>query len=1348
MYSNVYMNNNYLNKKTQLIVGYRTAKKQGLFSNPQGFNLPSHVGLDLKNKRVVSFKNLKDKINKNQISLSDVYLPDSHLYMPETKRFVMATPTTKAKQAVQMAPKKEYFAEVSLYKIIPDHKHDKALRYLGSKRHFKQDGKEYQLMKTSRIMTSNSVILEYANKKVFTSASSTTIRSTRNSNRTKQASIKEILSVVGSGFQSEILDYVACVVVGVVTSQTVGGVPSNPIDVVRHKTSENKYIYNSNTQYTINTEAKTFSDLFLSNKSLSDAVASTQTANSCFVNLLHETYYDQFEKLKPDGKRCYKELTRESLMHTLGLDISMTQNIGLSLKSSIPFFEKYHLGLQVFDIYNSLIFSYEPEKRNAVISPSVFRAVVHNNHIYKINANEKKLQQTVKYDVKVSDSNYISNNLNITSNYNIIEDEEKVKHVVVDDLSQIVNLITASIEEEGKIIFIVIGSLEHILFEIINAQYTPSISFRCGIITSIYIKADQKEIVIKDGSVWADNETLNLDLDQSTFDAYTAAYKSVYNQVINKSFKSEYNQSSQAIDNVLPMGPCGGYFKDYSMLDLNAVDMRKAYTDNLMRIENVPVYSFFDTYIAYDGHQIEPETVYIVKGSNNPILFPTTISRCYGIKLTYAQSVDIAFEITHYKRPSNLIPVDFNKTINDLYESKIDTRHSANDKDLKKQIVNTILGLTEKKRNNKTLSKLFNDYSQALHYQLQFGGVIYPIEDVEQYETIPAPPKEISQLDAGVYDSDDDDEPQMIKRIIKGHKAYILQIETNKDLTNGFMPIKEMIYEHQKIKLHQLYLECQKHQICCIGVRTDCILVIEDAEYLETKFNTEDKIGGFKIETAKRCIDKKIEQVDSITQTQFKNLTSPIIVNTITINDEYDTKEINKVFDGHNRVLVKGNYPGVGKTTTIKNYGKNTLFISPYNKLCQQLKKDGHDAITLNKLLCMSIDGDIKGQAQDTKKIQTRYKGFDVSEYDVVCFDEVMLYGPKELGLINNFIKNHPSIKFLATGDADQLKPFTSTYNNVKSMTAYLNRCRDMVFSNQFVLQISKRLKTAEDREKLNGLKVDIFDKSLPIETICKKYGLNTISNIKDVSTKQNITYFNYYADIVNDMTHKKVINKGSYYYKGLELVCKAHFTHKQARLYVNYIYTIQTINSKTFTVREPVEDVIVEHIFETADIKKYFRLSYANTCHSVQGLSISEKITIFNSNIDSHVDRHYLWTALTRATDFNNVSIFIHGLAEVGRLSKARLMRYYNNKITSYKSQDAKKGRSIDDADYVDAEWIMAQYNKNKTCSYCSIPFEFDVDEDELMTSNLTVDRINNDKPHTKANSCLCCHLCNVSKK
>ena len=46
------MQNNYLNKTTKRVVGYKVAKKQGLFSNPENFQLPPNVGIDLKSKRV------------------------------------------------------------------------------------------------------------------------------------------------------------------------------------------------------------------------------------------------------------------------------------------------------------------------------------------------------------------------------------------------------------------------------------------------------------------------------------------------------------------------------------------------------------------------------------------------------------------------------------------------------------------------------------------------------------------------------------------------------------------------------------------------------------------------------------------------------------------------------------------------------------------------------------------------------------------------------------------------------------------------------------------------------------------------------------------------------------------------------------------------------------------------------------------------------------------------------------------------------------------------------------------------------------------------------------------------
>lgn len=70
------------------------------------------------------------------------------------------------------------------------------------------------------------------------------------------------------------------------------------------------------------------------------------------------------------------------------------------------------------------------------------------------------------------------------------------------------------------------------------------------------------------------------------------------------------------------------------------------------------------------------------------------------------------------------------------------------------------------------------------------------------------------------------------------------------------------------------------------------------------------------------------------------------------IEDEYDTKEI---LDTIKNMFIKGTLPGVGKTGACKNI-ENSIFISPYNKLCEQLKKEGYDVITLSRLLGEGVD--------------------------------------------------------------------------------------------------------------------------------------------------------------------------------------------------------------------------------------------------------------------------------------------------------------------------------------------------------------------------------------------------------
>jgi len=70
------------------------------------------------------------------------------------------------------------------------------------------------------------------------------------------------------------------------------------------------------------------------------------------------------------------------------------------------------------------------------------------------------------------------------------------------------------------------------------------------------------------------------------------------------------------------------------------------------------------------------------------------------------------------------------------------------------------------------------------------------------------------------------------------------------------------------------------------------------------------------------------------------------------IKDERDKNEINDVISKCKNMLILGELPGVGKTTTACNYKCNKkLFVCPYNKLCEELRRKGIDSITLNMLL-------------------------------------------------------------------------------------------------------------------------------------------------------------------------------------------------------------------------------------------------------------------------------------------------------------------------------------------------------------------------------------------------------------
>jgi hypothetical protein len=92
-------------------------------------------------------------------------------------------------------------------------------------------------------------------------------------------------------------------------------------------------------------------------------------------------------------------------------------------------------------------------------------------------------------------------------------------------------------------------------------------------------------------------------------------------------------------------------------------------------------------------------------------------------------------------------------------------------------------------------------------------------------------------------------------------------------------------------------------------------------------------------------------------------------------------------------------------------------------------------------------------------------------------------------------------------------------------------------------------------------------------------------------------------------------------------------------------------------------------------------------------------------------------------------------------------MRKYFKRKVDGYVAQDKAKSRTIDKANYIDAEWFMMR--KSNPCYYCPDNFNINIDRKNVKVgTDITAHRLDNSRPHTKDNCVLCCLHCNVSKK
>ena len=107
------------------------------------------------------------------------------------------------------------------------------------------------------------------------------------------------------------------------------------------------------------------------------------------------------------------------------------------------------------------------------------------------------------------------------------------------------------------------------------------------------------------------------------------------------------------------------------------------------------------------------------------------------------------------------------------------------------------------------------------------------------------------------------------------------------------------------------------------------------------------------------------------------------------------------------------------------------------------------------------------------------------------------------------------------------------------------------------MLKINKRLKTQEQKDKLEQLYKDVFDTKKDIMETLKTNGFKIITQFSEITTTSNICNFNYRTNEVNAYVHKKLVKKpsssvninGTNYWKTLDLTCKKHHKEKGKKL-------------------------------------------------------------------------------------------------------------------------------------------------------------------------------------------------------
>ena len=121
-------------------------------------------------------------------------------------------------------------------------------------------------------------------------------------------------------------------------------------------------------------------------------------------------------------------------------------------------------------------------------------------------------------------------------------------------------------------------------------------------------------------------------------------------------------------------------------------------------------------------------TFYIVQPCQGNIFFNKKHCLVYGKLLKQLLKDGVIAKILYYKQPSFKHKVYYQKYVDELFDEHI-SDNKFEDEKIKKNIANINIGLLEKGSNKASRNKMFDNLTEAMAFQKNWGGKLYVIDD-------------------------------------------------------------------------------------------------------------------------------------------------------------------------------------------------------------------------------------------------------------------------------------------------------------------------------------------------------------------------------------------------------------------------------------------------------------------------------------------------------------------------------------------------------------------------------------------------------------------------------------------